>query len=155
MKILYHHRVGSTDGDEVVHIRELVAALRALGHEVIVSGPVDLENSKTSRPLKSALRIRDALPGALSDLFEFSLSLPTLFGLLARYLKHRPDIVYERANLFSVATAALKPITGCKLLVEINAPLTIERNRYGRLITDCPRAADARILRLTGPLPPI
>lgn len=133
MKILYHHRIGSTDGGEVVHIRELIASLRALGHEVIVSGPVDLENSKTSRPLKSALRIRDALPGTLSDLFEFSLSLPTFFDLLARYLKHRPDIVYERANLFSVATAALKRLTGCKLLVEVNAPLTFERANYNHL----------------------
>lgn len=133
MKILYLHRIGSTDGGEVVHIRELVAALRGLGHQVIVSGPVDLGEGRHGRSLKLALTIRNALPAGLSELFELALSLPTLFGHLARYLIHRPDIVYERANLFSVATAALKRLTGCKLLVEVNAPLTLERATHGRL----------------------
>lgn len=133
MKILYHHRIGSTDGGEVVHIRELIEALRSLGHDVIVSGPVDLENTKASHSLASALKFRHALPGALSDLIEFSLSFPIFFVLLAKYIRHRPDIVYERANLFSLSAALLKRVTGCTLLVEINAPLTIERATYNRL----------------------
>ena len=133
MKILYHHRIGSTDGGEVIHIRELVEALRVLGHDIVMSGPVDLDNAKASQPLKSALKVRQALPGALSDLIEFSLSLPIFFVLLAKYVRHRPDIIYERANLFSVAAAALKRFTGCTLLVEVNAPLAIERAQYKRL----------------------
>lgn len=133
MKILYHHRIGSTDGGEVIHIRELIAAFRELGHEVVVSSPIDLDNSEVNRPLRSALKFRDKLPGFVSDTLEFLLSVPTLFYLLAKYLRHKPDVVYERANLFSVATVALKRITGCPLLVEVNAPLTMERAQYGRL----------------------
>lgn len=133
MKILYHHRIGSTDGGEVIHIRELIAALRKLGHEVEVSSPVDLDNNEPNRPLKTALKFRDKLPGVLSDTLEFLLSVPTLFYLLFKYLRFKPDVVYERANLFSVATVALKRITACPLLVEVNAPLTLERTQYGRL----------------------
>ena len=45
MKILYHHRVGSRDG-QAVHIDEIVGALRALGHEVFVVGPSATLNAK-------------------------------------------------------------------------------------------------------------
>ena len=38
MKLLYHHRTASRDGQEV-HVRELIAALRGLGHEVAVVAP--------------------------------------------------------------------------------------------------------------------
>ncbi len=38
MKILYHHRTASADG-QAVHIGELIGALRARGHEVRVVGP--------------------------------------------------------------------------------------------------------------------
>lgn len=133
MKILYHHRIGSIDGGEVVHIRELIAALRRLGHEVVVSGPVDLENPQARQPLAAALRLRDILPRALGELIEFSLSMPLFCILLVLYLRHRPNFVYERASPFSVATVLLKRITGCRLLVEVNAPLTVERSLYNGL----------------------
>ena len=38
MKILYHHRTASKDG-QAVHIEEMIASLRALGHEVRVVAP--------------------------------------------------------------------------------------------------------------------
>ena len=38
MRILYSHRIQSRDGQSV-HVEELVAALRGLGHEVLVVGP--------------------------------------------------------------------------------------------------------------------
>lgn len=38
MKILYHHRTASKDG-QAVHIEEMVAAMRAQGHEVRVVIP--------------------------------------------------------------------------------------------------------------------
>ena len=38
MKILYHHRTGSKDGQSV-HIDAIVGALESLGHVVIVIGP--------------------------------------------------------------------------------------------------------------------
>jgi hypothetical protein len=38
MKILYHHRTASKDG-QAVHIEEMIDALRALGHQVRVVAP--------------------------------------------------------------------------------------------------------------------
>jgi len=38
VKILYHHRTASKDG-QAVHIDELIGALRELGHEVRVVAP--------------------------------------------------------------------------------------------------------------------
>jgi len=33
MRILYHHRIASRDG-QATHIEEMIGALRALGHDV-------------------------------------------------------------------------------------------------------------------------
>ena len=45
MKILYHHRTRSKDG-QYVHISELIGALRRLGHEVVVVAPAAMEHAK-------------------------------------------------------------------------------------------------------------
>ena len=45
MRILYSHRIQSRDGQSV-HVEELIAALRALGHEVLVVGPGFYENAE-------------------------------------------------------------------------------------------------------------
>ena len=39
MRILYHHRTASKDG-QAVHIEEMIEALRSLGHEVRIVAPV-------------------------------------------------------------------------------------------------------------------
>ena len=44
MKILYHHRIASKDG-QYVHVEEIIKAFRALGHEVIIVAPKIAENS--------------------------------------------------------------------------------------------------------------
>jgi hypothetical protein len=38
MKILYHHRTASKDG-QAVHIEEMIEAMRSLGHQVRVVAP--------------------------------------------------------------------------------------------------------------------
>ena len=38
MKILYHHRIASKDG-QAVYIEEMIEAMRSLGHEVRVVAP--------------------------------------------------------------------------------------------------------------------
>ena len=42
MRILYHHRIRSKDG-QYVHLEEMVHALRSLGHEVEIVGPRHVE----------------------------------------------------------------------------------------------------------------
>jgi len=38
MRILFHHRIASRDGQSV-HLEELMKALKTLGHDVILVGP--------------------------------------------------------------------------------------------------------------------
>ncbi|MBF0394974.1 MAG: hypothetical protein HQL38_20045, partial [Alphaproteobacteria bacterium] len=48
MKILYHHRTLSRDGQDV-HIAQMVAALERRGHELIVVGPAADEGGRGER----------------------------------------------------------------------------------------------------------
>lgn len=44
MKILYHHRIASKDG-QYVHVEEIITALKDNGHEIIMVAPNVAENS--------------------------------------------------------------------------------------------------------------
>lgn len=133
MKILYHHRVGSLDGGEIVHIQELIRALERLGHKVIIVGPVNVMQAGLVRfgPVGGTKWSR--LPNALRELTELCYSVLAFFRLSAAYLIHRPDIIYERSSLFFLASAWLKRFISAPLIVEVNAPLTEERDKHGRL----------------------
>jgi glycosyltransferase involved in cell wall biosynthesis len=59
--------------------------------------------------------------------------VPAFFRLRRAARGFRPDIVYERANLFFLAGAWLARQQGLPLLLEVNAPLAEERARHGKL----------------------
>ncbi|MBI5164567.1 MAG: glycosyltransferase family 4 protein, partial [Magnetospirillum sp.] len=85
---------------------------------------------------------------ALAELLELAYSLPAFVRLLRAWLRHRPDLVYERYNLFFLPGRWLKAVTGCPLLVEVNAPLAHEREARLRAVAAWSertvwRAADA------------
>jgi len=133
MKILYHHRTQSKDG-QAVHIEELIHALREEGCEVIVVEPRahrDAEFGGTSRSIDALKRI---LPKALYEALELIYSAVAYRKLLAAVRKHRPDALYERSNLFLLAGAWLRRRTGIPFLLEVNAPLCEERRRHGGLV---------------------
>ena len=125
MKILYHHRTKAADG-QYVHIAELTHALEALGHEVIMvgpgqAGPRKMESGGSGRGLK------ERLPGWLYEGLEFLYSGVALWRLGLACLRHRPDAIYERYNLFCPSGVWLKRLTGLPLALEVNAPLLEER----------------------------
>lgn len=130
-KILYHHRVAAQDGQSV-HIRELVAAFKRQGHEIIFVGPsirpTDL--GEENRLLSFARRI---LPLFALELLELLYGVRVYFKLLAAYKRHKPDFLYERYNLFLPAGTWLKKKTGIPYFVEVNAPLSNERATYSGL----------------------
>jgi hypothetical protein len=45
MKILYHHRIRSKDG-QYVHVEEMTAAFARLGHEIVLVGPAAIETEE-------------------------------------------------------------------------------------------------------------
>ncbi|MBI5430593.1 MAG: glycosyltransferase family 4 protein [Nitrosomonadales bacterium] len=129
MKILYHHRIRSKDG-QYVHIEEMIEALRALGHEVIVVAPPSLENEAFGADAGLVHWMKRHLPHFIYELMEFAYSIIAYLRLRRAILDHRPDCLYERYNLFMPAGIWIKRRFGLPMLLEINSPLYQERAQY-------------------------
>ena len=132
MKILYHHRTGSKDG-QAVHIEELIGALRRRGHDVIVVAPATTERQEFGQQSGLVSALKRHLPKAIYEAAEFSYAFVAYGRLRAAYLEHRPDVLYERSNLFQPAGLWLKRRYGLPMLLEVNAPLFAERSEFGGL----------------------
>jgi glycosyltransferase involved in cell wall biosynthesis len=132
MKILYHHRVGSKDG-QVVHIEEIVAALEHLGHRVVVVGPGSTKRASFGADAGLAAWLKKFLPAPLYEMLEFAYGTVAFFRLWRAYRRERPDVLYERYSLYLLAGTWLKRLTGIPFLLEINAPLVHERSRFSNL----------------------
>ena len=132
MRILYHHRTASKDG-QAVHIDELIAALRALGHEVRMVGPAVSGGDGMGAEAGWVQRLKHTLPKAVYEVMELGYSLLAYLRLARAAREFRPDVIYERYNLFLMAGLMLKRRTGLPLLLEVNGPLVHERGRFGGL----------------------
>jgi glycosyltransferase involved in cell wall biosynthesis len=132
MRILYSHRIQSHDG-QGVHLQALVDALRAEGHEVRVVGPAAFERAELGGESRVIGALRSWLPPFAAELAEFAYSLLGYLRLSRAADEFRPDVVYERYNLFYVAGAAFARRRGLPFLVEVNAPLAEERARFSKL----------------------
>ena len=132
MRILYSHRIQSRDGQSV-HVEELIAALRAEGAEVLVVGPGFYEQSGFGGESRLVALARRLLPAALAELAELAYNLPAYRRLRRAARGFRPDVIYERYNLFYLAGAALARNEGIPFFLEVNAPLAEERARFGGL----------------------
>lgn len=132
MRILYHHRVRSKDG-QAVHITELIEAFRATGHEVIVAEPRGFAQSTfggESTLLASAKRL---VPKGLYELAELGYNVAAFVRLWKLCHRCKPDIIYERYNLHFVSGILVSKWQGVPLLLEVNAPLARERAEFGGL----------------------
>jgi glycosyltransferase involved in cell wall biosynthesis len=135
LRILYHHRIAASDGMRV-HITAVVEALRARGHIVKVVGPGDRGAEDVRAPNRleaTADRLRRHLPGAVFELLEMLYNLPAWQLLSREALLFRPDILYERYNLFLLAGLYLKRRRKIPMILEVNAPLAAERAAFGNL----------------------
>ena len=132
MKILYHHRTVAKDGMSV-HITELVAALRARGHEVTIVGPS--ADGETGTESNGGLigTLRRWAPRFVTELLELAYDTLATRRLDEAYHRMQPDIIYERYNLFLLSGARLKRRYGVPLILEVNAPLVMERMAFGGL----------------------
>lgn len=139
MKILYHHRTASRDGQST-HITEMIAALRANGHEVTESAPaVGADDAGGGSPGWVG-QLKAWLPKAVYELAELGYSLVAYRRLRSLLLAERPAAIYERYNLYLLAGIWAKRRFGLPLVLEVNAPMALERRHYGGL--KLPRLAD-------------
>jgi glycosyltransferase involved in cell wall biosynthesis len=132
MRILYSHRIQSRDGQSV-HLEELISAFRAAGHEVLVVGPAAYDHSSFGGESQFVARVRRLLPAALQELAELAYNVPAYLRLRRAWRQFRPDLVYERYNLFYLAGAWLARWQRAPLYLEVNAPLAAERAAFGGL----------------------
>jgi glycosyltransferase involved in cell wall biosynthesis len=132
VKIIFHHRIRSKDG-QAVHMEEMIAAFRALGHQVLLVGPTDFANSKFGHNPAGLARIKSLIPRAVYELLELGYNFPAYFRLRRAWRTFQPDLIYERHNLYFLAGTLLKKAKGVPLVLEVNAPLARERAEHGGL----------------------
>ncbi len=127
MKILYHHRIASKDG-QFVHIEEMIKALRSLGHEIIVVEPRQLALKSFGKSSGGVGLMRRFLPGFIHEILEFCYSFFDFVKTFSYVIKYRPDCIYERYNLLFPSGIWVKKLFNLPFLLEINAPLYYERS---------------------------
>ena len=133
MRILYHHRIASRDG-QITHIEEMVSALRAQGHEVRLVGPMVHESDSGQGGSAGWVgTLKRLLPGALYELAEASYAWVVYRRLRRAVAEFKPDVIYERYALYQPAGVWVSRRTGVPLLLEVNAPYAIARRKYGNL----------------------
>lgn len=132
MKILYHHRIRSRDG-QAVHLEELIAALRSLGHDVLLVGPDAFARASFGHEPKLLGLLKKFAPNMMYELLELGYNVAALLRLFRACRKFRPDFIYERYNLYLLAGIWGGRIYGVPLLLEVNAPLARERTSFGGL----------------------
>jgi glycosyltransferase involved in cell wall biosynthesis len=126
MKILYHHRIRSKDG-QFVHLQELVHAFQSLGHDVRLVGPQILESAAFGASGGFTDTLRATLPKFLTEILETCYSLVALPRLLKAIKEQQPDFMYERFNLFFPIGAMVAKWKKIPYVLEINGPLFEER----------------------------
>ena len=135
LRILYHHRTAASDGMRV-HIDAVVGALRDQGHVVRVVGPPAGDSASAgggNRLEGLADLLRRLLPPVAFELLELAYNIPAYLTLRAHARAFRPDVLYERYNLFLLAGLLLRRRHGLPMLLEVNAPLAAERSSFGGL----------------------
>lgn len=132
MKILYHHRIGSKDG-QYVHIEEMVGALRADGHEVLIVGPEGFDGREFGGESGFVSKLKSHLPAAIYELLELAYNFVD-YARLARAIRaFNPDVVYERYNLSLLSGVWARKRFKRPLLLEVNSPLFMERSAHAGL----------------------
>jgi glycosyltransferase involved in cell wall biosynthesis len=136
-RILYHHRIRADDG-QAVHVREMIGALRAAGHQVLECALV---------PKTDVQQVQDSESGAGAASFWKNLRLPrfaiecaeVLYSakgqsmILAAAKKFQPDFVYERHALHCRSGLFAARALGVPLLLEVNSPMCDEMDRLNLL----------------------
>ena len=116
-----------------MHIESLIAALRRAGHEVQIVAPGAFGKAEFGGQSQGLARLRRMLPRLAHELLEIGYNLPVLWRLRRAGRRPRPDLIYERYNLFMLAGVIYARLCRIPLFLEVNAPLAAERAAFGGL----------------------
>ena len=129
MKILYHHRIASKDG-QYVHVEELTTALKKQGNELFFVEPSNMNKAEFGDNAGLVDKLKDNIPAFVYELLEFGYSFFAFIKLCIAVYKYKPDFIYERYNLYLPAGTWVKKLFKIPLLLEVNAPLFEERKEF-------------------------
>lgn len=139
MKILYHHRTASRDGQST-HIQEMISGLRSIGCEIEESAPSIGDDNQSGGSGGWVGKLKANLPSSVYELAEIAYSFVAYRRLAQKITALKPHGIYERYNLYLLAGIWAKKKYGLPLILEVNAPMALERRQYGGL--SWPRLAD-------------
>ncbi len=126
----------------------MVAAFRAQGHEVLVVGPGFYEAARFGAESNMVAKIRQSLPAALAELAELAYNIPAWWRLRKAIERFKPDLIYERYNLFFMAGWYCAKQRRTPYFLEVNSPLAEERAMHGGLkLRGLARASQALVWR--------
>jgi glycosyltransferase involved in cell wall biosynthesis len=133
-RILYHHRIRADDG-QAVHVRELIAALRAQGHTVHECAlvPKTAGRPAAAPAARPGFWQRLQLPRAATEVLEILYDHTGRRRLRQAAGQLQPDFVYERHALHCRSGIDVARELGIPLLLEVNAPMVAEMQRLGSL----------------------
>jgi glycosyltransferase involved in cell wall biosynthesis len=133
MRILYHHRTQLEDA-QGIHILEMVSAFRQLGHEVEMAALVSGGNNQAREQQRELWRwIVTSTPNWLYEVAGLGYNLYGFAMLVARVLKSRPHVIYERYALNTFCGVLVGRFFGIPHILEVNAPLLLEHKQLGKL----------------------
>jgi glycosyltransferase involved in cell wall biosynthesis len=135
VKILYHHRIRSKDG-QYVHVEELTRALARLGHEIVMVGPAAVEHEQFGADAGIVAWLKRYLPRFIYELMEFMYAMLDYRRLIRAIRAQRPDVLYERYNLYLPSGVWAHERFRLPMLLEVNAPLYAERKKYDGISLD-------------------
>lgn len=121
MRILYWHRT-LADGAEGVHIRAMVKAFKALGHEVQVADLPSGGGEDRRRGLVE--RVRALLPNVAFEGAAIGYNGPEYLHVRRTIRNFRPDLLYARHARFDVGALAAARGCGVPAILEVNTVFT-------------------------------
>ena len=131
-RVLYHHRTQAEDG-QAVHIRRMIAAFRAEGHEVLEEALVaradEPDRSEESPAGEGRFSRLLRVPNLVREVAEHAYTWPAARRLVRAGRSWSPDLLYERyafGNRGGVLAARSLEIP---LVLEVNSPMVDELSR--------------------------
>lgn len=129
MRILYHHRTQAEDA-QGIHINEMVNAFVNLGHQVQVAA-LRKENHENGQTTLGWIACK-----APSWFYEMMSLMYNIYGyrmLCQAIEEYNPHFIYERYSLNTLCGLWASKKYKIPLILEVNAPLSIEQDNLGKL----------------------
>ena len=121
LSIIYHHRTMG-DGAEGIHVSEIVAALRGLGHRVKLVCPKSAKSSPGLRSQPTRLvQASPKLPKVLRQSLEIAYNMVCYARVCRAIAQTKPDLIYERYSSYNFGGVMAAKHLRVPLILEVNS----------------------------------